>query len=537
VTYILQKIFGLRSKLAAKRDGNPLREMPFLDHLEELRQTLFRILVTLLITVVVSFGIRNWLFEVMRAPVEMAGLGIVEENHLPKGLTKARWKEADRIARAASRLPAGYHETYLLTACGEDKDLFQYVSAIGLFRAAVTLPNEQARSFLEQATQDNGELRKRAFAFYDAMPHVDAESRGNLILMSALGPTEGFMLSIKLSFFAGLVLAFPFLFYFGAQFVLPGLTVREKRIVIPYLGLGILLFALGVLFCYYVVTPRALKFFHYYNVNMGVESEWRIGYYISFVTKLTLGFGVSFQLPVVVMILVSLDLLSPEMMRRTRAYAVVIIVAIAAIITPTPDVVTLSFLAGPMLILYEISIWVAWFISRRRRIREAAEEAERALWLQKRREAAQTQAGTAAGQTETEQSEVFPLDENAHEPGACEPSRETGSPEPEDGGSPEPEDDPQASSSPSAVDEDPYEEGFGPPGPKPPSTPAVPYGESSLAGLESPDPDTRGQSLSDPATQEHCAAEKDSFDEAPQPEQNTKASQDPPPKSDHGEPT
>ncbi|HUF63723.1 MAG TPA: twin-arginine translocase subunit TatC [Verrucomicrobiales bacterium] len=530
---ILQKIFGLRNKIAAKR-GNPQREMPFLDHLEELRQTLFRILVTLLVTVVVAFGVHKWLFDVMRAPIELAGLGIVEENHLPSGLTETRWKEVNRISRTVSRLPAAYLDAYLDAACKDDPDLRHWVSAISLFRAAVNLPQEQGPSFIEAAAGTNEEVRRRAFAFFDKMPHVDADTRGNLILMTALGPTEGFMLSIKLSFFAGLALAFPLLFYFSAQFVFPGLTPKEKRIILPYLGVGIFLFVLGVLFCYYEVTPRALKFFHHYNVNMGVESEWRIGYYISFVTKLTLGFGISFQLPVVVMILVALDLLSVELMQRTRAYAVIIIVTIAALITPTPDVITLSFLAGPMLILYEITIWIAWFVSRRRRLRDAAEEAERALWRQKKHAKA---LATAPSEPEKPaHPDLFLIEENAYRP---EPSRS------EDASARAPDQPPPegaASSPEDPASDEVYEEGFGPSSPPTPRpAQAIPYG-----GLDDFRPDTlagegKGRSEEpspgsspEPDSPETESKTKDSVDESSAPEQDSHAGEDPSPKPDHG---
>ncbi len=531
MNFILQKIFGLRNKIAAKRD-NPQREMPFLDHLEELRQTLFRILVTLLVTVVVAFSIHNWLFDVMRAPVELAGLGIIEENHLPSGLSEKRWKEANRIARSASRLPAAYHDAFLLAACKNDPDLRHWVSAISLFRAAVNLPQEEGPSFLEAAAGDDEEVLRRALAFFDKMPHVDSDTRGNLILMTALGPTEGFMLSIKLSFFAGLALAFPFLFYFTAQFVFPGLTPKEKRIILPYLGVGIFLFVLGVLFCYYEVTPRALKFFHHYNVNMGVESEWRIGYYISFVTKLTLGFGISFQLPVVVMILVALDLLSVELMQRTRAYAVVIIVAIAALITPTPDVITLSFLAAPMIVLYEISIWIAWFINRRRRLRDAAEEAERALWRQKKR--AQALAAAPSTTEESTDPDRFPIEENAYKP-------ESGDSEGASARDPGQTAADASGSSPEspASDED-YEEGFGPAGHAAPHpAQAVPYGglddlrPETLTQEGQPGEPPPGSSLEPESPQPESNA-KDSIDESSAPDQDRTAGEDPSPKSDHG---
>ena len=195
--------------------------------------------------------------------------------------------------------------------------------------------------------------------------------------MSTLNPPESFTLSIKLALYAGIVISFPFLLFFLAEFILPGLHNHEKKLMAPALLIGFGLFLTGVLFSYFVVTPRALEFFSNYTENLGMENDWRIGYYVAFVTQLTLVFGLCFELPVVVMALVKLELLSYEMMRNTRPYAIVIIFFVSALITPTTDVITLFMLGAPMTVLYEICIWLAYFSNRKQRKIEAKEEAER----------------------------------------------------------------------------------------------------------------------------------------------------------------
>ena len=160
--------------------------------------------------------------------------------------------------------------------------------------------------------------------------------------MSALKPTETFMLSMKLSFFAGIILAFPLLLMFILQFVLPGLHANEKRVLWPSMAVGFGLFLGGVFFAYFAVLPRALTFFYEWSGSLGVSNDWRIGEYISFATQFTLLFGVAFELPVVVMVFVKLGLLAYETMSRTRSYAIVAIFVAAAILTPTPDVFTLD---------------------------------------------------------------------------------------------------------------------------------------------------------------------------------------------------
>ena len=195
--------------------------------------------------------------------------------------------------------------------------------------------------------------------------------------MSSLNPSEAFMLSMKLAFFAGIVVAFPLLLLFILQFIMPGLHQHEKKAIYPALGVGFGLFLCGVLFSYLWVLPSVLEFFYSYGESMGIANEWRIGYYLSFATQFTLIFGVCFELPVVVWVLVKIGLLNYEIMSRTRGYAIVAIVIIAAVITPTPDGFTLCLLAVPMIVLYEISIWIAWYDARIKKKAEAMEEKER----------------------------------------------------------------------------------------------------------------------------------------------------------------
>ena len=120
--------------------------------------------------------------------------------------------------------------------------------------------------------------------------------------LQVLGVPEMFLISLKLSFYAAIVLSFPILLYYIADFVLPGLTPKEKKAVLPAVAIGFALFLIGVTFSYYVVLPRALNFFYHYADDRGIENAWRIGYYIKFATGFVFVFGLCFELPVVVMI-------------------------------------------------------------------------------------------------------------------------------------------------------------------------------------------------------------------------------------------
>jgi sec-independent protein translocase protein TatC len=155
------------------------------------------------------------------------------------------------------------------------------------------------------------------------------------------------------------------LLYFLAQFVLPALTAVEKRFLFPAIIGSFGLFLLGVCVCYFWLLPRTILFFFRDTQSLGWAPTWTVQQYYSFVTKFVLGFGLAFELPVVVLALVYFGLITYKFMARTRPYAVVLIFILAAIIAPTPDFLTLVAMALPMVLLYESCIWIAWVMERR----------------------------------------------------------------------------------------------------------------------------------------------------------------------------
>jgi len=191
---------------------------------------------------------------------------------------------------------------------------------------------------------------------------VDPEAQ----TLRALGITDSITISFHLAFYAGIVISFPLLLYFLAEFVLPALTIVEKRFLFPAIGASFGLFLLGVVVCYFWLLPKTILFFFRDTQSLGWVPSWTVQQYYSFVTRFTLGFGLAFELPVVVLALVRFGLITYAFMARTRPYAVVRIFILATIITPTPDILTLVAMALPMVLLYESCIWIAWGMERRR---------------------------------------------------------------------------------------------------------------------------------------------------------------------------
>lgn len=399
--FLLKKVFQLRDH------ANPDAEKPFLDHLEDLRVTITRMVLTLAISVAACFVFQDDLMTILRRPVEQVRV-IHQEKKLPREdslaqpLTVERWEQAKTVEHAAAALDPAEREVFYRSL--HDDTLRFHAKSAALLRSARALPEKERDAYLAALPVDS-DLKKQVAALLKTGPGTELESRGDLQFMSALKPTETFMLSMRLSFFAGIVVAFPLLLYFLLQFILPGLHSHERRVLWPALAIGFGLFLGGVLFAYFLILPRALGFFFEWGDSLGVRNDWRIGEYMSFATQFTLLFGLSFELPVVVMVLVKLGLLGYETMKRTRGYAIVAIFIIAAVLTPTPDIFTQCLMAGPMILLYEACIWLAWWDEKKRRQQEEAEASARAARLLSEHDA-YDQYGTEEGEDADEPGET-----------------------------------------------------------------------------------------------------------------------------------
>jgi sec-independent protein translocase protein TatC len=175
--------------------------------------------------------------------------------------------------------------------------------------------------------------------------------------MVAVEIQETFFTALKVAFFAGFVASLPVIFWQLWLFLAPGLYDHEKKLVVPFVFFATLMFLIGASFAYYVVVPFGFEFL----VNFGsavVTVLPSIGKYVGFFTKLLVGFGIAFELPVITFFLAKIGLVDDKMLKDFFRYAVVIIFIVAALLTP-PDVLTQFLMAGPLILLYGISIYVA----------------------------------------------------------------------------------------------------------------------------------------------------------------------------------
>lgn len=175
-----------------------------------------------------------------------------------------------------------------------------------------------------------------------------------------------FNLQLNSSIMIGLTLGIPYLLFEIWRFIRPALHEKERKAARGFVFYASCLFFIGVLFGYYVVTPLSVRFLASYTVSDTIENLFSIDSYLSSVTTLTLVAGLVFQLPIVVYVLSTLSILTPKFMREKRRYATIIILVVAAIITPSPDALTMLVVAMPLFLLYEMSIFVSAIVQRRK---------------------------------------------------------------------------------------------------------------------------------------------------------------------------
>ncbi len=187
------------------------------------------------------------------------------------------------------------------------------------------------------------------------LPLEDVLPAGSEVIFTKV--QEPFFTALKVAFFSGFILSLPIIFWQFWLFIAPGLYENEKRLVIPFVTFATLMFLMGASFCYYIVVPLGFDFL----INFGAQlfkALPSIGEYVSFFTKLLFGFGLAFELPVITFFFAKLGFVTDKSLIRFFRYAIIIIFLVAALLTP-PDLLTQFLMAGPLIVLYGVSILVA----------------------------------------------------------------------------------------------------------------------------------------------------------------------------------
>jgi len=324
--------------------GGPVKT--FLEHLEDLRWVLIKSGTAVVVAMVVCLLGVNHLVEILKWPLERA-------RRLGTGTGRGQMVEV---------MVGG---TNLVFSFKPQTNLFGELALstnrhVILDLAPVQVGTNQVLAL--QVRADSGKSRPLA--------------KGPELVY--LDPAAPFISSLHLGFFGGLVLAAPFLFYYFGQFIVPALRIKEKKYGLRAFGVGLGLFALGVCFCYFLLMPVALRAAEQYARWMGMEVyQWRAETYFSFVTMFMLGMGLGFEMPVVLLALVKIGILDYRKLAGFRRYMIVVNLFLGAILT-TPEVLTQLLMFIPLQVLYEITIWIAWYWERQDKKREAAAVAAQA---------------------------------------------------------------------------------------------------------------------------------------------------------------
>jgi sec-independent protein translocase protein TatC len=189
--------------------------------------------------------------------------------------------------------------------------------------------------------------------------------------LAMLGVQDAFVLYVKVAALAALFVSFPFILFQLWRFVSPGLYRRERIWAFPFIALGSLFFLAGGAFAYYVAFPFAVEFL--LGLGRDFDQVITVERYFRFLLTVILGLGVMFELPILIFLLSQIGVVTPRFLMRHFRWAVLIIFVLAALITPTPDVVNLCLFAIPTIVLYLLGVGAAWIAARGKRRRQAAE--------------------------------------------------------------------------------------------------------------------------------------------------------------------
>lgn len=209
----------------------------------------------------------------------------------------------------------------------------------------------------------------------DKSPEAAETAKRMHVDLVNISPAGAFFVAFQVAIYAGIAVSSPILFYFLAQFIFPALKWKEKKYIYRGMLFFVPLFFIGASFCYFLLLPVALAASQLYSGWLGFSATfWQAEEYISFVSKFILGMGLGFEMPVVILVLVKIGILNYSMLSKGRRYMIIINLVLGALLT-TPEVLTQVLMAVPLQLLYEISIWIAWYWERQEKKRLAAQEA------------------------------------------------------------------------------------------------------------------------------------------------------------------
>jgi len=322
-------------------------------HLAELRKRLGLSVLSVFIAFVIAFIFHNQILTWITQPLNDA---LTEVGRIVESQDKATWTMKTEEQNLTLKTPSGTAET--LHTKLEDASAEADGKLALLLKDAAKAAKELTVVLKDMENNSSNSLS----------PHNTFNGQ---ITTHQVG--GAFFVALKVSFFAGLLMAMPFILWQIWLFVAPGLYSHEKKMVIPFVVGGSVMFLIGVLFAYYIVTPFGFQFLitfgsFLYTPLINIED------YVGFFTKIMMGFGIAFELPVFAYFLALLGLVTDRTLKDFFKYAVVIIFVLAALLTP-PDILTQLLMAAPLVILYGVSILIVAMVNPEKPDEEDEDEA------------------------------------------------------------------------------------------------------------------------------------------------------------------
>ena len=324
--------------------------LSLVDHLSELRKRLIISIATLVVAFGVCFWQNNTLLDIVTKPVRDT-----QNLENPKKTSKdpleqaARYqKQEGQALRALAPALAGAAKTFDALGAGENLTPPQ--------KAAIATSSRQLAAAGRQVAQ--------------AAAALPRNTQRNLV---TLGVTEPFTSTITIAFYCALLLAMPMLLFQAYAFVLPAFSPSERRVALPLMLMVPVLFIAGVLFGYFIVLERAVKFLQNFNDD-SFDILLQAKEYFKFAVLFVGGVGLLFQIPVGVLAVTRLGIFTPKQLAKNRGYVILAISILAAVATPTPDPVTMTLAMAPLIVLFELSILLARWIERIKPVTDDADE-------------------------------------------------------------------------------------------------------------------------------------------------------------------
>jgi len=332
-------------------------QMSFLEHLDELRRRLIRSFIFVFLAASIAFFFADRIYAFLAAPVKKA-LGEAQQRQVP--IAGQTGKETITPLASLKENDSGRY------VFSEETKLGTALIPAGASVMAKVYKDSQGRLglFTDEALYAGNTVIPKGVRLQAELATVAENSGGmndKLIVTTALEP---FSLWVKVSLYAAVCVSVPFLLWQIWAFVSPGLYPHERAYVTPFIALSSISFVIGAAFAYYVIFPPAAKYL------LGLGTDFRLllkaDDYFDFIIIVMLGMGVVFQMPAITYVLARIGLITARLMVKVWKTALIVILIAAAVLSPTNDIPNMLLFAAPMLVLYVVSIFVAWIFNKPR---------------------------------------------------------------------------------------------------------------------------------------------------------------------------